>query len=396
MATVAGIKIKVKKEKVFSGRSADEKYTGPEPKWDHDRAICMDDAEFDHHLRQSFYYYNYYFSVKDCAKDVFKWARDEGKLKPDVLKRFEKSALAWFPMTACSIIRAHKVGMPLRERERTYLLKCVNDTVEKTRQEYNESVAVAKAEAKSPAAKPLTIQDRIAEKMTSVIAEIDAEVDNVFACKAAEIKIYDHLVISKVPQAQIGKIRARYQRQIDEITMAVEGKDVQLKEGYAHIVKDKKALKRIGDFYVKLLADLDSYTHVKKVQKKVRVKKAPSKEKLIAKVKYAKENKELKIISASPADIIGAAAVWVYNAKLRKLGRYVASEHNVLGIKGTSITNYDEFKSVAKTLRKPAEQLKEFAKAGKVVLRTFLKDIRATETRLNGRLNEDILILKVE
>jgi hypothetical protein len=203
-------------------------------------------------------------------------------------------------------------------------------------------------------------------------------------------------VISKVPQAQIGKIRARYQRQIDEITMAVEGKDVQLKEGYAHIVKDKKALKRIGDFYVKLLADLDSYTHVKKVQKKVRVKKAPSKEKLIAKVKYAKENKELKIISASPADIIGAAAVWVYNAKLRKLGRYVASEHNVLGIKGTSITNYDEFKSVAKTLRKPAEQLKEFAKAGKVVLRTFLKDIRATETRLNGRLNEDILILKVE
>ena len=33
---------------------ADEKGTGPEPVWDTERALKMDEAEFDHHMRQSF------------------------------------------------------------------------------------------------------------------------------------------------------------------------------------------------------------------------------------------------------------------------------------------------------------------------------------------------------
>lgn len=85
------------------------------------------------------------------------------------------------------------------------------------------------------------------------------------------------------------------------------------------------------------------------------------------------------------------------NTKYRKLGYYVAdSLTGPLGIKGTTITGYDEAKSVNKTLRKPAEQLKEFAKAGKVALRTFIKDIKATESLLNGRLTADIILLKVQ
>jgi hypothetical protein len=56
---------------------------------------------------------------------------------------------------------------------------------------------------------------------------------------------------------------------------------------------------------------------------------------------------------------------------------------------------FDLDKSVSKTLRKPAEQLAEFAKAGKVALRTFIKDIKAVEVKLNGRINSDVLLLKV-
>jgi len=44
-------------------------------------------------------------------------------------------------------------------------------------------------------------------------------------------------------------------------------------------------------------------------------------------------------------------------------------------------------------LRKPEEQLKAFAKAGKVALRTFIKDIKAVEIKLNGRINTDTLLL---
>ena len=52
-------------------------------------------------------------------------------------------------------------------------------------------------------------------------------------------------------------------------------------------------------------------------------------------------------------------------------------------------------KSVQKTLRKPADQLKEFKSAGKVALRKFLDDINAVDTKLNGRINEEIMLLKV-
>jgi hypothetical protein len=50
---------------------------------------------------------------------------------------------------------------------------------------------------------------------------------------------------------------------------------------------------------------------------------------------------------------------------------------------------------VGKTLRKPDEKLKEFAKASKVQLRKFLEDIKATEVSGNGRMNEDTVLLRI-
>ena len=62
---------------------------------------------------------------------------------------------------------------------------------------------------------------------------------------------------------------------------------------------------------------------------------------------------------------------------------------------GTTIIGFDETKSIQKTLRKPADQLKDFKGAGKVKLRTFLDDIKTTDTKLNGRCNPETVLLKV-
>jgi hypothetical protein len=66
-----------------------------------------------------------------------------------------------------------------------------------------------------------------------------------------------------------------------------------------------------------------------------------------------------------------------------------------LSVKGTTIIGFDETKSIQKTLRKPADQLKDFKSAGKVKLRTFLDDIKTTDTKLNGRCNPETVLLKV-
>ena len=63
-------------------------------------------------------------------------------------------------------------------------------------------------------------------------------------------------------------------------------------------------------------------------------------------------------------------------------------------VRGTSIKDFDITKSVQKTLRKPTEQLKMFKLGTKTKFMSGFRDIKATEIKLNGRLNEQIIILK--
>lgn len=176
----------------------------------------------------------------------------------------------------------------------------------------------------------------------------------------------------------------------------------QLKEGYSNY--SKKAIKNLMSFYQDAIAACDMLQQEGKVTRKTRKPKEVNKEKLVAKIKYRKTDEALKLVSINPVDIVGASELWVYNVKTRKIGKYVAANVDPTGmgragsglaVKGTTIQGYKEAESVQKTLRKPAEQLVEFSKAGKVALRKFLDEIKTTDIKLNGRINEDTVLLKV-
>ena len=93
--------------------------------------------------------------------------------------------------------------------------------------------------------------------------------------------------------------------------------------------------------------------------------------------------------------MVGATTLWVYNTKNRKLGVYVAdSITQVLSVKGASIVGYDANKSTQKTVRKP-EKLKGADKLPRTKMQKVYDEIRATETKLNGRLNEHTILLRV-
>lgn len=382
MATVAGIKIKTKAPREKRVAFADEKYTGGEPEWPEESKDWPED-KFDNLLRRSFYYYNYYYSQKDCKKYVVEWMKSTTEFDKDEIKAFERSSDKSIPMTACSLVMAHRAGMPLRPRHIEFLDEVILDAIKGAEPEAVEVTADAKPEVYKP-----TIQDRLAEKTAELIGELEGKYDDMESFKA-----YDWLTSKNVVQSQLGKYESVYTKRKEELEQAQEKTDAQLKEGYSHY-KTADFKKRIG-WINDLLAAIEQYRGVKKATKKARVKKAPSKEKLIAKLKYAKENKELKIVSINPADIIGSQELWVYNTKSRKLGKYVAASYKTLSVKGTTIEGFDTDKSVCKTLRKPEEKLKEFAKAGKIQLRKFLDEIKATETKMNGRINADIVLLRV-
>jgi hypothetical protein len=390
--TVAGVKIAKKKPSTRRAHLADEKYTGGEPQWDTERALAMSDADFDHHLRRSFYYYNYHFTTKDLKQDFLKWLQEQKHFAVTKTELSKVIKSRWVPMTACGIIAAHNVGMPLKARALQYLETAVRDVCEKY-DYYNEEDDQPVATEDKPVLRQPTIQDRLNEKTSATIGELEGYFDDVVINAGTAFKPYDFLVAQNVPQGQLGKIETAFAKTRTELESAQSKEDEQLVEGYKHF---KAAdYKRIYAWLDELQKAVDQYRGVKKATKKARVKKSPTKEKLVAKLKYAKQDAVLKLVSINPVDIIGAQELWVYNTKTRKLGQYMSSTSAGLAVKGTSIENYTA-KSASKTLRKPEAQLAEFMKAGKVQLRKYMDTIKATETLLNGRINADVLLLKVQ
>jgi hypothetical protein len=391
-----GIKVngKTVKAKVRATRNAlfgDEKYTGSEPVWDTERARDMDDDTFDNYLRKSFYYYNYYFTQKDTKKYVTEWMRNSHEFTKEEIRAFERSADRSVPMTVHGLIMAHRAGMPLRERHIAFIDLEIERAITRGDVEPVEEVA---PEEKPKAYVP-TIQDRLNEKTAEVIGELEGHYDEFIKNPKYTFKPYDFLTANNVPQSQLSKYEAVFQARFAELALAFEKTDEQLTEGYAHYRATD--YKRIMAFIDQILNDIIQYRGVKKATKKVRAPKSVSKEKVVAKLKYAREDKTMRLVSINPVDIIGAQELWVYNTKTRKLGKYIAdSLKGPLNVKGTTIIGYDEVKSVTKTLRKPEEKLKEFARATKVELRKFLDAIKATETRLNGRINAETVLLRVQ
>lgn len=258
-----------------------------------------------------------------------------------------------------------------------------------------------------------SIQDRIHDQAVDVCEEIEEWLEGFITDKKsfnpAGFDFKSHFLKHEVTQAHARKIIKFYANEYNEAKLIATRptpaqiakiKDLKVKddfeqlvEGYRHITKPQ------AQSYLQALENLMSACNfvldTSKATRKPRVKKAPSKEKMITKIKYKVSDDLYKIASINPVDIVGCEELWVFNTKTRKLGKYVAAEDaKVIGVKGTTLIGYDEEKSIQKTLRKPMETLKDFKESGKVRLRRFLEDLATTDTKLNGRINEDIILLK--
>lgn len=234
-----------------------------------------------------------------------------------------------------------------------------------------------------------TIQEAMAEQLSNIIGELQGLEDEKLDQKHDILK---WLQSRNVPKAHIDSLDAYFRPRLDELN-AIDSDD-QLKEGYSSY--SKKQIKTMVEWYESLLDDLDSYKRLKQSTRKTRIKKPKSPLQLIKKLKYKTFDDEIKIQSIKPETLIGKSVLWLYNTKTRKLCVYNASEmEKELTVKGTTVLGWDPKTSVGKTLRKPVEQLKTFMNGGKVAMRNFLGDIRAKESKMNGRINKDMLLLKV-
>ena len=389
-------KTRVTKKQVIAHRTkAVKDYS---PVWD--GCETMDTDKFLRHFHSAMSYYRLEFSGKDLKPAVIKWMTGVGCTKEDIAA-FKKTKDNRCNVTMGAIASCLLRGMPaVREdfnkgRDTAAWLR--NEIVDVISQGKNDIDEEAVVEVKSTVVQP-SIQERVKEAAMRMTEEIEDAIEGfqtdpeAFDPKA--FKMLNLLKGKEVKAAHARIIKDFYSSDLAELEELASGKgDEQLKEGYSH--RSKKQIRNLITFYQEIMSACDMLAQEAKVNRKPRKTKTVPKEKLVAKLKYMKSNEPLKLVSVSPTDIIGSGELWVFNCKTRKLGRYVAAEFQTLGVKGTTITGFDEFKSVQKTLRKPEEKLKEFKAAGKVQLRKFLDEINATDTKMNGRLNEETILLKV-
>lgn len=276
-----------------------------------------------------------------------------------------------------------------------------------------EEVVAAEEEKKSKQAPKPSIQDVMRNAAAVMVKEVDDIVEDFVDTLDVKIaKKFEPYALLKKAEAKANHariIKTFYEETFNELVMVnempkpaalkklsdeVREEYLQLKEAYAHF--NTKQLTAAVEIFRKIIDACDMIITEQKATKKPRKVKQKSADQLVAKLKYKKADQTYGIASVAPSGLIGAVAVVVFNAKNRKLGVYVAKDADGFTVKGTTLQNFNEETSVQKTLRKPADILKEYkGRCSKPKALRVYGEITTTETKLNGRFNDETVILAV-
>lgn len=325
-------------------------------------------------------WYNYMSNTNE-AKDYI-----NGYLKSfdrnQEIKKFKSVPDNFIPLTAAWFIRISNRGYVLTEKDILYIEKKIKEALSRVKK------SSVKEEKES-----VSIQDRIKEKTSEIIAEIEHIVDNRDNIK--EFSLYEWLKSKEIPASYSPAIVKAYQGWLNELLDAYSGVDPQLKEAYKSVPKSKM-VKDIG-FLNSIVEDAQKYSDVTKKTRAPRKPRAVSVEKKLKNFKYQKEDSTYKIASINPEKIIGASELWTFNTRYKTLTVLRAVDRGGLQVKGTSIINYDENNSMTKrTGRKTEYFIQRVLNNGKIVLRKLMEeDSIGSSTNLAHRINENTILLKV-
>ena len=369
-------------------KSADTKYTGDEPEW-----RLQPTENRTGHLSKALAWYNYFYGKKEAKDMILAWMEhNDAKLDAKRVRTLPDSA---FTTTLGFICRMNMVGLELNDRESRYVADGIQALLALKQAPAKTAAEVEAAAAATAAAKP-NIQDRLREKVSECAGELEGLYDEFRAsgCRlTADYKPMSLMRGMNIAPQMVSDIAAIWRAHQAELELALKGKDAQLVEGYGHLGRNE--LKNMVKFCEAVINDCGAYVQIKKVERKPRKKKAVPPEKQAAKFKYLATFPELKLTSEPAHRLVNCAEAWLYHTKKRKLIHVVADSHvGSFTVKNNAIIGFDTAESIQKTLRKPAEQIKALMSGGKPAARKVFKDIKATETKFNGRGTEDIVILR--
>lgn len=378
--------------KALNPKDPDVIKVGPEPEF---TAQPRDDVRMGV-VAQSLHWYNRFYGRKDAKDLMIQYLIHKGKTaEAKVMAKVDDTEFA-IP-TYAWLARLTMRGLVLNEKEQkqldTEVARLLAPIVKV------ESQIGGKKKVKEDAPARPNIQEVMREKARDAAGELEGVMDdfNLGGSKAnTTADAVGFLTKYNVMPQHTSIITDAWKRKLAEYNEVLEGKDPQLVQAYSHLTKTQ--VKNTIKFIEAMLASVGSYVSNKKATKAPRKRKAVPPEKIVAKLKYLKEFKDaqskLNLVSIHPKMLLGASEAWVYDTAKRKLHHYVADDlAKTFSVKGNTLLGFDTLKSEIKTLRKPAEQIKEIM-GSKPAARKYFKDIRAVAVSPKGRFNADMVILK--
>lgn len=354
----------VKPKKKVSAKSIDQKYYGDEP-------IIPGEVSQDHIIR-AFNWYNYMYDTSKAKTWLLEYLKRNNR-SPQLIKEI-RSAPDWRTATTAGWMARMIMNGSIFPSD------MMNRFEERIRA--NALYGIKTSEPSETVTNVISIQDRTKRVIERLICDVEELIDS-----NPEFSMYEFLVSKQATAQAANAIKAYYVPCFNEVTSG----DEQVKEAYG------KTLKFWQKVYGGIVADCERFVGNKKAVKirKPREKKVKAAVDQVKNIKYQKEFPPLKIVSVNPAEIVGAQQLWTYNTKTKKLARYDAVGPAGIQVKGTTLTGFDVEVSSSKNLRKPDISIPALLGAGKVALRKFMDELKTVESKPNGRINLDTILLRV-
>lgn len=385
--------LSVKNVQVIDGIAPDLKakrhdamYFGSEPRFVEE----LSEDKTKYKLTEAFNWYNQWYDKKDAKVFIIEYLTHQGK--KNEAKAIKKVADKEFDTTWGFYSRILMRGFKPNE---DYVAR-FNKELDRLFDLAPKEVVVEKEEVVST--RP-NVQEIMRERALEAAGEFEGWLDD-FIAKGVKSnfnpKVVDELTKRNVMQQHVGMIIDAWSKHKAEFAEVLKGKDEQLVEAYSRFTNTQ--MKNLVKFTDQIISDLNSYITLKKTTRKPRARKAVPVEKQVAKLKFMKvfksDEAKLDLVSLHPAKLVGASEAWVYDTQKRKLHHYVADDlTKVFQVKGNVLLGFCTKQSEIKTLRKPAEQLKNVM-GSKPVARKYFSDIKSVSVTPTGRFNENLIILK--
>lgn len=291
----------------------------------------------------------------------------------------------WINTSVCHRARLKTLGAPFTETQDQLLEEGIRDIL-----------AHARVVEEDDGNDKPTIQDRVREKASNLIAELEGMIDDGLTRETFDLTAWYHQ--NNVSPMIASRILAKYVPKKEEIDLVLTEEDEQVNEAYSGV--DEEEIFRLRELYYLIVDETDAFIKNQKRAKVARKPKPVSLEKKLKHVNdiYLKHSKEWNITSIDPSKIVGAKELWTLNVRYKLLTVFRADNMGgQLDVSRCKVTGFNPNDSQTYRLGRGKKQftvVDQVMKSTRSNLKKVVSELNTSDYLLE-RINENTVLLRV-